>query len=27
LNTAPTQQQLENDVFTASGIAQKYNCL
>jgi type IV secretory pathway VirB4 component len=26
LNTAPTRQQLENDVFTVSGIAQKFNC-
>lgn len=26
LNTAPTRQQLENDIFTVSGIAQKYNC-
>ena len=26
VNTAPTRQKLENDVFTISGIAQKYNC-
>ena len=26
VNLAPTQQRLENDVFTVSGIAQKYNC-
>ncbi len=26
VNIAPTRQQLENDVFTVSGIAQKYNC-
>ena len=26
VNTAPTRQRLENDVFTASGIVQKYNC-
>ncbi len=26
LNTAPTKQKLENNVFTAAGIAQKYNC-
>ena len=26
VNTAPTRQQLENDVFTVSGITQKYNC-
>ena len=26
LNTAPTRRQLENDVFTVSGIAQKHNC-
>lgn len=26
VNTAPTRQQLENDIFTASGITQKYNC-
>jgi len=26
LNTAPTRQRLENDIFTVSGIAQKYNC-
>ena len=25
-NTAPTRQRLENDIFTVSGIAQKYNC-
>ena len=27
LNTAPTKQRLENDIFTISGIAQKYNCM
>jgi len=26
INTAPTRQQLENDVFTAAGITQKHNC-
>ncbi|AXU75644.1 TraE protein [Clostridioides difficile] len=26
VNTAPTKQQLENDIFTVSGITQKYNC-
>ncbi|MGM9606320.1 MAG: VirB4-like conjugal transfer ATPase, CD1110 family [Oscillospiraceae bacterium] len=26
VNIAPTKQRLENDVFTVSGIAQKYNC-
>jgi len=26
LNTAPTRQRLENDIFTVGGIAQKYNC-
>lgn len=26
INTAPTKQQLENDIFTVSGITQKYNC-
>lgn len=26
LNTAPTRQQLENDIFTVAGIVQKYNC-
>ena len=26
LNTAPNRQRLENDIFTVSGIAQKYNC-
>ena len=26
VNLAPSRQQLENDVFTVSGIAQKYNC-
>ncbi|MCD7947881.1 MAG: DUF87 domain-containing protein [Oscillospiraceae bacterium] len=26
LNTAPTRQRLENDLFTISGIAQKHNC-
>lgn len=26
VNLAPTKQQLENEVFTVAGIAQKYNC-
>lgn len=26
VNTAPTKQLLENDIFTVSGITQKYNC-
>ena len=26
LNTAPTKRKLENTIFAASGIAQKYNC-
>lgn len=26
VNTAPTRQRLENDLFTVSGIAQKFNC-
>lgn len=26
LNTTPTRQQLENDIFTVAGIVQKYNC-
>ena len=26
VNMAPTRQRLENDIFTVSGIAQKYNC-
>ena len=26
VNLAPTQERLENDVFTVGGIAQKYNC-
>ena len=26
VNTAPTRQQLENDIVTVSGITQKYNC-
>ena len=26
VNLAPSRQRLENDVFTVSGIAQKYNC-
>ena len=26
MNAAPTRQQLENDIFTVSGITQKYNC-
>jgi len=25
-NTAPTKAKLDNDIFTVSGIAQKYNC-
>lgn len=27
VNMSPTRQQLENDIFTVSGITQKYNCL
>jgi type IV secretory pathway VirB4 component len=27
LNTAPARQQLENDIFTVTGIVQKYNCV
>lgn len=27
VNMAPTRQQLENDIFTISGITQKYNCI
>jgi hypothetical protein len=27
LNTAPTRRQMENDIFTVSGIVQKYNCV
>lgn len=27
VNTAPTRQQLENDIFTVAGIVQKYNCV
>jgi type IV secretory pathway VirB4 component len=26
INTAPTRQRLENDIFTLAGICQKYNC-
>ena len=26
VNTAPTRQRLENDIFTVAGICQKYNC-
>ena len=26
MNTADTRQKLENDVFWAAGVAQKYNC-
>ena len=26
VNTAPTRERLENEVFTVSGIAQKHNC-
>ena len=26
VNTAPTRQRLENDIFTLAGICQKYNC-
>ena len=26
VNMAPTREQLENEIFTVSGIAQKYNC-
>lgn len=26
LNTAPTKRRVENNVFAASGVAQKYNC-
>ena len=26
VNLAPSRQRLENDIFTVSGIAQKYNC-
>ena len=26
LNTAPTRQKLENNIFQAAGVAQKYNC-
>ena len=26
MNTAETRQKLENNVFQAAGIAQKYNC-
>ena len=26
VNTAPTRERLENDIFTVGGIAQKYNC-
>jgi type IV secretory pathway VirB4 component len=27
INTAPTRQRLENDIFTVAGICQKYNCV
>lgn len=27
VNTAPTRRDLDNDVFTVGGIAQKYNCV
>lgn len=27
VNTAPTRQQLENDIFTVAGIMQKHNCI
>ena len=27
INTAPTRQRLENDIFTLAGICQKYNCV
>ena len=27
VNTAPTRERLENDIFTVNGIAQKYNCV
>jgi len=26
INTAPTRQRLENDIYTVAGICQKYNC-
>jgi hypothetical protein len=26
LNTAKSKSKLENDIFAASGVAQKYNC-
>lgn len=26
VNMAPTREQLENEIFTVSGITQKYNC-
>lgn len=26
MNTAPSRQKLENNVFQAAGVAQKYNC-
>ena len=26
MNTAPSKQKLENDVFSVAGVAQKYNC-
>ena len=26
VNTAPTKQKLENDIFAAAGVTQKYNC-
>lgn len=27
VNTAPTRRELDNDIFTVGGIAQKYNCV
>ena len=27
VNTAPTRERLDNDIFTVNGIAQKYNCV
>ena len=27
INTAPTRQRMENDIFTLAGICQKYNCV
>ncbi len=26
VNMAPTRRELDNDLFTVSGIVQKYNC-